>query len=92
MGGMKARLDYRSQAMAETMRAAVYERYGPARDVLRVAEIELHEDAQAVSAPAACANRIDAIGISRHYFDRRRLIQDPAAHTAEPIARLFQAR
>ena len=29
--------------MAETMRAAVYERYGPARDVLRVAEIERPE-------------------------------------------------
>ena len=29
--------------MAETMRAAVYERYGPARDVLRVTEIERPE-------------------------------------------------
>ncbi|HXD68695.1 MAG TPA: NADPH:quinone reductase [Gaiellales bacterium] len=29
--------------MAETMRAAVYERYGPARDVLRVAEIDRPE-------------------------------------------------
>jgi NADPH:quinone reductase len=31
--------------MAETMRAAVYERYGPARDVLRVTEIERPEPA-----------------------------------------------
>src|SRR6185312_10831236 len=42
-GGDESTSRLRFGAMAETMRAAVYERYGPARDVLRVAEIDRPE-------------------------------------------------
>ena len=65
-------------------------RLEPVEKFLRMFHIELHQHTDAVCATTVAADRVDAIRVSDHDFERRRLIKNSAADPGMPVPGLFK--